>query len=260
MKLSVVILTKNEENNILDCVESVSGLSEIIIVDDYSEDRTLELIKNLNKRNVKIFRNHLNSDFSKQRNFGLSLAKNEWVLFLDADERLSEDLASEISNFEFPPRLRSGRAIPNDIKGFYIKRRDIIWGRKLNYGETGDIKLLRLARKGEGKWVGRVHETWEIKGRVGQLEHELLHYPHQTILEFLEEINYYSTIRAEELAQDGERVWALSIILYPKAKFVLNYFLKLGFLDGLAGLVVALMMSFHSFLVRGKLWLIQNRS
>lgn len=246
--LSVVILTKNEENNILDCIETVLGADEIIIVDDYSDDRTLEIIKNLSKKNIKVFRNHLNRDFSKQRNFGLSAAKNDWLLFLDSDERLSEDLFNEINS----------EIEESTFDGFFIKRRDIIWGRKLTHGETGNIKLLRLARRDDGKWQGKVHEVWDIKGRIGELNNELIHYPHQSISEFLREINLYSSIRAEELKKQGVSVTWLDIILYPKAKFLKNYFLKLGFLDGLPGLVSALMMSFHSFLVRGKLWLLTH--
>ena len=245
-KLSVVILTKNEENNILDCLESIKSLDEIIIIDDYSEDRTLEIVKKFDNE-IKIFKRAVEKDFSAQRNFGLNKASFEWVLFIDADERVSEALASEISNFHFQ--------IPNNVKGFYIKRRDVMWGRELKYGETRNVKLLRLARRDAGRWVGKVHEVWNIDGKIGELDNGLIHYPHQTIREFLSEISLYSSIRAKELHEKRIKVSALDVIFYPKAKFFLNYFLKLGFLDGLPGLIVTFMMSFHSFLVRSKLWL-----
>lgn len=251
--ISVIILTKNEENNILDCLESIREAGEIIVVDDYSEDRTREIIKNFDNK-IKILKHKFNNDFSEQRNFGLNHARFEWILFIDADERVSEALASEI----FQPKA-DGPMIHN-VDGFYIKRRDVMWGRELKFGESGNIKLLRLARKNAGKWVGRVHEAWAVGGRVEELENDLIHYPHQTIREFLREISLYSSIRARELHEKRVKVSALDVIFYPKAKFFLNYFVKLGFFDGLPGLIVALMMSLHSFLVRGKLWLLQNEN
>ena len=97
-KLSVIILTKNEENNILDCLESMVFADEIIVVDDYSEDRTEEVVKNLKNDEIKFYKRKLDNDFSAQRNFGLSKAKNDWVLFLDADERVSTSLREEIKD------------------------------------------------------------------------------------------------------------------------------------------------------------------
>lgn len=245
--LSVIILTRNEENNILDCLEGIKSLDEVIIIDDFSEDRTLELVKSFDSK-IKIFQRKLERDFSAQRNFGLSKVTCEWVLFIDADERVSPDLLSEINS----------AVIENKSDGFLIKRMDIFWDRKLKHGETGSVALLKLARRSAGKWGGKVHETWNVKGRVGELENELIHYPHQSVKEFLKEINLYSSIRADELKQLRQKVSWKDIILYPKIKFLRNYFLKLGFLDGLPGFIIAVMMSFHSFLVRSKLWFLQN--
>lgn len=249
---SVVILTKNEEANILDCLAVLDKVEDIIIVDDFSQDRTAEIIQNLNDKRIRFFKHSLNSDFSEQRNFGLSKAKNEWVLFIDADERVSYELLSEVEevtsskNFSF-------------ISGYEVKRVDTMWGHTLKYGETGNIYLLRLARKNKGEWVGKVHERWNIKGKVGKLKNSLAHYPHPTIKEFLMEIDYYSTIRAEELHRKGVHTNAFLVIAYPKAKFIHNFFIKLGFMDGIPGLVFALIMSLHSFFVRGKLYLLNNK-
>lgn len=248
--LSVVILTKNEENNILDCLESVKDAGEIIVVDDYSEDRTLEIVKKFDNE-IRILKRAVDKDFSAQRNFGLSKATNEWVLFVDADERVSTLLREEIKQKTANNKIR-------EINGYYIKRRDVMWGRELKYGEVGNIKLIRLAKKNAGKWAGQVHETCQVAGKVGDLENELLHFPHRAIRDFLSEISLYSSIRAEELKKAGSQVSVFDIVFYPKVKFFLNYFIKLGFLDGVPGLIVALMMSFHSFLVRSKLWLLQN--
>lgn len=248
--ISAIILTKNEENNIIDCLESVAWCDEIIIVDDYSEDRTLEVVKNFNSR-VKIFKRKLEDNFSAQRNFGLSKATGEWILFIDADEILSNGLRGEIMDF-----LSSKN---EKYDGFYMQRKDVVWNKELRYGETGNIKLLRFAGKDMGKWAGRVHETWNIKGTVGYFKMPILHYPHQNISNFLKEINRYTDLRAKELYDNKVRTNIFQIIIYPKAKFILNYFIKLGFLDGIEGLVFAIMMSFHSFLVRAKLWSYSNK-
>jgi len=250
--ISVIVLTKNEERNIVDCLESLSWCDEIIIVDDNSEDRTLEVAK---KIGAKVFTRNLDNDFSKQRNFGLEKANGDWVLFVDADERVSEALALEIKNLI---RSTGSGQISNKYNGFYIKRRDFMWGKELRYGETGSIWLMRLARKDSGRWIGKVHEEWKIEGKVGRLKNEIIHYPHQSISEFLKEINFYTDLRAKELFEKGLRSNFISILIYPFAKFLSNYFLKLGFLDSIQGLVFASMMSFHSFLVRGKLWYLWN--
>ncbi|MEK7160290.1 MAG: glycosyltransferase family 2 protein [Patescibacteria group bacterium] len=248
--ISVVILTKNEERNILDCLESISWADEIIVLDDNSEDRTLDVIKSLSNKKIKVYSKDLNMDFSTQRNYALSKTTKNWVLFLDADERVSEELREEINTLIINEKSKL------KYNGFYIQRKDIIFGKMLKYGETGSIKILRLARKQAGIWYGKVHEEWKVESKVSELENPLIHYPHQTIDEFLNEINFYTSIRANELYQKGVKTSFKDVILYPNAKFILNYFIRLGFLDGIEGFVFALFMSFHSFLVRGKLWLL----
>lgn len=258
MSVSAVILTKNEEKNIVDCIDSLKWCDEIILVDDNSEDRTIELAE---KAGVKVFKRLLNNDFSGQRNYGLLKAKNDWVLFVDADERVPEALASEIFNFSRGAGSSSAGhfSIFNSYDGFYIKRTDYMWEKELKHGETGNIKLLRLAKRGKGKWRGRVHERWEINGKIGDLKNPIMHSPHQTIKEFLNEINFYTDLRAEELYNQKVKSNWFYIIFYIKAKFFQNYFIKLGILDGIEGFILAMLMSFHSFLVRGKLWLLWHK-
>lgn len=250
--ISVAILTKNEEKNILDCLESVLWADEVVIVDDFSEDRTAEVAKSLSSnKKIKIFQKKLENDFSSQRNYALSKTKYDWVLFVDADEIVSKQLRQEINDL----------LIDNSdkINGYFIKRQDFMWGKKINHGEIGDIKLLRLAKKNAGDWKGKVHEQWIIEGKASELNNALLHYPHQNISEFLKKINFYTTIRANELFGSKVQTSLLEVMVYPKAKFLVNYFIKLGFLDGMEGLIIAILMSFHSFLVRGKLWLLWKK-
>lgn len=244
--VSAVVLTKNEEKNIRECLETLKWCDEIVVVDDYSDDKTVEIAK---KHEAKIFKRRLNNDFASQRNFGLSKAKGDWVLFIDADERVTEVLASEIKN----QKSKSKR----DVDGFFVRRVDLMWGKELKHGET-NVKLLRLAKKEVGKWRRRVHETWDIKGEVQTLANPLYHYPHKTLAEFLADIDRYSTIHAEENLKEGKRASLVKIILWPKLKFLQNYILKCGFLDGGAGFMSAMMMSLHSYLSWGKLWLLQR--
>lgn len=244
--VSVVVLAKNEELTIKACLESVSWADEIIVIDDFSHDKTSAIAEALGAR---VFKHPLQNDFSAQRNFGLEKANGDWILFVDADERVSHSLQYEITTHVNDPM--------NNSKGFYVRRVDTIWGRKVTHGEVGSVTLLRLARKGLGTWKGKVHEVWEIGGKTEKLQHRLDHYPHQSVKAFLTEINYYSTLRAQELFKKRKKTSVQQIIFYPTGKFFISYFWRLGFLDGMPGLLIATMMSFHSFLVRAKLWQLQ---
>lgn len=247
MSLSAVVLTKNSSSILEKCLRSLSWCDEIIVVDDGSIDNTKSIAK---KFGAEVFEHDLDNDFSKQRNFGLKKASGDWILFVDSDEIVAPLLQKEI--IEYTNNLSS------EYKGCYLKRIDTMWEKKLTHGETGNIWFLRLAKKNSGRWSGKVHEVWEVEGKIGKLKNELFHFPHPSIKEFLSKINFYSTLRAKELYEKKTRVSGFDIILYPKAKFYLNYFFNLGFLDGVPGFLVAVLMSFHSFLVRGKLWQLQD--
>jgi len=247
--VSVIILTKNEEKNIGACLDSVSWCDEKIVIDDHSNDKTVEIAR---EKGARVYPRLLENDFADQRNFGIEKAKGDWVLFVDADERVSSALWYEI--------MQHTSDSFDDFAGYYIKREDTMWGMVLKHGETGNIRLLRLAKKDSGKWKGKVHEEWDIRGKTALLKNHLDHYPHQTVTEFLQEINFYTDLRAEELFRKKVKSNWFTILVYTKAKFVSNYVLKGGFLDGLPGLVFALIMSFHSFLVRSKLWLMWQKN
>lgn len=249
MKLSAVVLTKNEEKNIERCLKSLDFCDEIIIIDDYSEDDTLKKIQNL-KHKIQIFQKKLNNDFAAQRNFGLSKASGQWILFIDADEEVTDELKSEIQNLK------------SKNEAYFIKRRDYFWGRELKHGEVSQIRqigLIRLIRKNSGRWMGNVHEVFHTAKNIGQLESFLNHYPHPTLKEFINDVNRYSDIRSEELFNQGTKTNIFEIIFFPFGKFIYNYFLNLGFMDGPAGFTYAFMMSFHSFLVRAKLYQLTNK-
>lgn len=243
--LTAIVLTKNEEKNLRRCLESLGFCNEIIVIDDNSSDKTVQIAKYFN---TKVFQRSLNDDFSAQRNFGLERASADWVLFIDADEEVSRQLAAEIIE----------KIKKEDISGFLFKRKDFIFNQEIKFGETSKVKLLRLAKKNSGEWQGKVHEVWKTKGKTGMMKNKLIHYPHNTVTEFLKEINFYSSLRAQELYGLNQNVNLWQIVVYPVAKFCQNYLLRLGFLDGMPGLIIAMMMSLHSFLVKGKLYLLRK--
>jgi len=244
--ISAVILVKNEEKNLQNCLESIKWCDEILVIDDNSTDKTPEIAKKFGAKGII---HSLNNNFAQQRNFGLAQAKGEWVLFLDADEIISPELKKEIQE----------ETKANQYDGFYLKRQDFFGGRALKYGETANVRLLRLGRKGKGEWRREIHEVWEIKGETEELKNPILHYPHQTLSDFIDHINFHSTLHAQALKKEGVRPSLWRIIFYSKAKFIQNYIFRLGFLDGTPGIIVALMMSFHSFLARGKLYFLWKK-
>jgi len=243
--ISAVVLTRNEENNIITCIKSIEWCDEIIVIDDNSSDSTISKIKELKNKKIQIFSRPLSGNFSGQRNFALEKVKNEWVLFVDADEKLTESLQFEIVN--------TVTSSMDSVTGYFIRRIDIMWGKEIRHGEPSSVKLLRLAKKEAGKWTGNVHEEWKVHGKVGELKNPLLHFPHPDLATFLNEINFYTDLRASELYYKNHKFHISQIVIYPILKFIYNYFFKMGFLDGMPGLIIAITMSFHSFLARGKL-------
>lgn len=249
MTLSAIILTKNEEQKIKKCIESLRFCDEIIIIDDDSSDKTLDIAAKF--KNVKIFKKNLDGNFAAQRNFAIEKASGNWILFIDADEEISQKLEKEI--------IKTTKALEDDNNAYYIKRRDMFWGKELKYGEVYDAAhkgFIRLIKKGRGQWYGNVHEVYYVNsGDVGNLENHLLHHPHANLKSFIDKINFYSSIRADELYEKGKKTNSFEIIFYPFFKFLYTYIVKLGVVDGLKGFVYCFMMSFHSFLVRSKLYM-----
>ena len=242
--LTGVTLARNEAKNLPRCLESLHFCDAILVIDDHSTDSTVKIAK---KYGAKVITHSLNNDFSAQRNYALSQIKSGWTLFIDADEYVTPKLASEIIQ-----KLKNLQH-----HAYLINREDVMWGRHLKHGDS-HTQLIRLGRGGMGHWTGRVHETWNIDGRVGELKNLLFHYPHPTFYDFLKSINFYSTLRARELFDLRQKTNIFQIIFYPVFKFLHLGIWKLGFIDGTPGFISALAMSFHSFLVRGKLYLMSK--
>lgn len=239
--LTAIVLTKNESGNLPGCLRSLYFADSLIVLDDYSSDQTVFIAK---KYHAQVYKHHLSGDFAAAHNYALSLVTSGWVLFVDADEVVPQTLAQEIYQATTQTKYH----------GFYIRRVDNLWGKTLFHGDSSPW-LLRLGLREAGSWVGRVHETWQVTGRTARLRHFLLHYPHPTLTSFINHINFYSSLRAQELFDQGQKPAVWQPVIFPLGKFLYLYIFRLGFLDGLVGFISAGIMSFHSFLVRGKLFL-----
>lgn len=193
------------------------------------------------------------TDYASARNHELAKAKTPWVLFIDSDEQITKELKEEIIH----------AISSNQYDAYYLKRSDQFLGKTLKYGESGNVKFIRLAKKDFGKWVRPVHEVWEPKdiktARIGVLSSPILHHPHTSIATFLDKINTYSTIEAAYRHDLGKKSSLLKIVLYPIFKFFYNYIYLFGFLDGTPGIIMAAMMSFHSYLTWTKLYLLWHK-
>lgn len=244
--LSVVILTKNEEANISKLLASLSLADEILVIDDNSTDKTVSIAEKLG---AKVHKHSLDNNFAAQRNFGLAKANGDWVLFVDADEEVSKELVNEIIQLINNPLIKT--------EGYFLHRQDYLWGKLMTGTEAGRTKLLRLIKKGRGKWARRVHEYITSSVNTGLLKNPLIHNPHPTLREFIKDINYYSSIHAEENYREHKRSSLFKIVFYPILKFLKNLIVLGGYKDGSRGFVVSIMMSLHSFLSWSKLWLIQ---
>ncbi len=245
--VSAVIITRNEEENIRGCLNAVSWCDEIVVVDDHSTDRTLEIASKLG---AKVYKKALGGDFAKLRNFALSKVTSDWAFFIDADEEVSRKLAEEVQR----------ATKKSEYDGYYVSRITIWEGKKLRFGDFIHFSLLRLARTKSGVWEGRVHERWVVDGNIGSLHFPLIHIQRGGVQELLKKINSYSSLRAKELFSQKKKSGFWIIFFFPLSKFILTYFIKLGFLDALPGLLSAIVMSFYTFLVRAKLWLLWHEA
>lgn len=251
--ISLTILTKNEQKNIdknFDWLKDTKTIDEIIVVDDFSTDKTIDVFKSKigNHQKLKTYQRKLENDFSSQHQFTISKSTNNWILWLDADEVPSPSMIEFITNF-FPT---------NHTHAYSFTRQEIFCDHLLNYGQSKQ-KMIRLFNKDKGKFVGKVHEVW-VSYQPKDTNLILFHQSNQNITQILEKINFYTDIRALELFQNKTSTNIFQIIFYPKVKFFQNYIFKLGFLDGVPGIVLSLFMSFHSFLVRAKLWYLYKQS
>lgn len=243
MKITATVITLNEEHNIADALESLSWADEIIVVDSESKDRTVEIARRFTDRvYVKSW-----PGYSAQKNFAAGQASNDWILSLDADERVSKELAGEIE------RLKSGAGPAAAV--FRIPRRTFYLGRWIKHsGWRPDYKL-RLYHRSRALWRGDyVHETLEAHGTVETLRGDLLHYTVRNASEHQLRMDRYTTLAAEQSYSQGKRASLVSLLVSPVAVFLRSYIFKLGLLDGVQGFAIARFAAHYEFLKNLKLW------
>lgn len=225
-------------------LDSLSFADEIIIIVDTPSVIPGYDPESIPSQHLKTFSRPLNNDFAAQRNFALEKAKSDWVLFVDDDEYVGTELAREIKSV-----LTS-----NKFSGFLIPRLDVVFHQPLLHGETGRLKLLRLAHRTRGEFHRSVHEYWKISGRVGELISPLYHRKDHFVSGFMARLIHYGPIDAHSLRLENKPFSWFRLFIYPPAKFKYNYFFKAGFLDGLAGLFQAYLMAVQSLTVRVFQW------
>ena len=225
-RVSVLILAKNEAENLPRCLATVNWANEIIVVvDQASRDQTEAIARCV--ADLVVIRTF--DDFAGQRNAALGLASGDWVFAIDADERATPELASEIRRVTSDPR--------NPHAGFRVPIRSVVLGRPFRYSGTQHDRPLRLFRRSSGRWVGTVHETVDLKGSVGFLSNALQHRTISDMQTFLRKINEYTTLEAITCEREGRRYRATDLTVRPVWTFFKLYLGKQGFRDGLEGFV-----------------------
>jgi glycosyltransferase involved in cell wall biosynthesis len=240
MKISATIITLNEEQNIARAVESLRCCDEILILDSGSTDRTTEIAAKLGVRVIETgWRG-----YSAQKNFAAGQAEHDWILSLDADEALSEQLEAEIWQLKKKGPEYDAYTVPRMAQ--YLGR----W--ILHSGWYPDRKV-RLYDRRRAHWVGEfVHEHVKVDGRAGHLDSNLLHFTCSSLSEHMKTLERYTTLAAEELVSNQRPVGWPQLLFDPPWTFLRSYFFQLGFLDGIEGLAIAYMAAFYTFLKYAK--------
>jgi len=242
VNVSAVLIVKNEQEKILACLESIKGIGEIIIVvDEESSDDTEEI----SRKYADIVVRHKWEGYSAQKNFANSLATKDWILSIDADERVSPQLKAELETVFHE----------NDgsINGYWVPHLDFMFGAWIYHGGWTPQYHLRLFHRTRTQWSGDVHEFPVVEGQTARLKYPLLHFSHDSMEKFLGKLNHYTSIEGQRFDSFG---WLQisKMIFLPPIYFVYRYFYRLGFLDGMRGFVLAVNMSFYRFSAIAKGW------
>ena len=227
-KISALIITLNEAKNIADVIDNLDFADEIIVVDSNSQDSTVEIAEAY--QNV-IVHKHEFENFTKQRNFALSKANHEWILFLDADERIPEVLKHEILE-----TVQSEKT----ADAYYFYRKFMFKSRPLHFSGWQTDKNIRLFKKSKSIYTEErlVHEVLEVDGKVDNLKHHLIHYSYENYASYKKKMLSYASLKAKELFLKGVEPNPYHFIIKPVYKFLYSYIIRLGVLDGRKGMIV----------------------
>lgn len=243
-KLSVTIITLNEESNIRDALESVKWADEIVVVDSGSTDKTVDICREYTD---KVFYNPWPGHIA-QKNLAIEKSTHHWILSIDADERVTPELAGEIKRVLEGPSV-DAYAVPRLV--FYL-------GRWIDHSWYPDYKV-RLFRRDKGRWGGiNPHDKVVVDGKVERLKGDLLHYSYKDIAHHVNTMNSFTTISAREYSKLGKEAGLLDLIFKPAGMFLKKYLLKQGFRDGMPGFIIAVSSAYYVFLKYAKLWELAN--
>jgi glycosyltransferase involved in cell wall biosynthesis len=241
--LSVIVITKNEERNIGECLESVRWADEIVVIDAESTDAT---VAEARKYTQKIFVQPWKG-FGEAKNFALLKCSGDWILWLDADERVTEELRKEIF-------AAIGSARPATA-AFSMPRRANFLGRWIDHCGWYPGRVVRLFRKSAGSFSEqKVHETLEVNGNIRMLRSDLLHYTDPNLEHYYEKFNRYTSLASDELFSNKKSFSLLKLIVNPIWLFLKMYIVRLGFLDGIPGLILSVLSANYVFTKYAKLW------
>lgn len=245
-KLSVVISAYNEEKKIEECLKSALFADEIVFVDNSSIDSTVKIAKRYTSR---VFIRPNKQMLNINKNYGFSKAEGDWILSLDADERVSPELKEEIKSII--EQLNNGT-----ISGFWIPRKNIIFGKWIKHTGWYPDYQLRLIRKGKGRFPEEhVHEMIEVKGETQRLVSPIIHYNYETIFKFVEKlISIYAPNEAEQMLKKGYKFVWQDAIRMPIKEFLSRFFAREGYKDGFHGLMLSMLMAFYHFVIFAIIW------
>jgi glycosyltransferase involved in cell wall biosynthesis len=244
--LSVCIITFNEEDNIRDCLKSVEWADEIVVVDSFSRDRTVDICREFTD---KIIQREWEGHIS-QKTFALESASHDWALCLDADERATPELAAEIQDV-----LRRVRAGEEKFAGYYMPRRVFYLGRWIRHCGWYPDRKLRLIQRAKARVAGvDPHDHFYVDGPAGRLKGDLLHYSYRNLADHMDRINRYTSTAAEQMLKNGVRMPLMRMLIQPPMRALKMYLLKMGFLDGVPGLIASAAGGYYVFLKYAKLW------
>lgn len=248
MKLSVIILTKNEEETIKDCLESVKWVDEIILLDGGSTDKTIEIAKKTGARIVK----QKGDNYSAWRNQGKEEAKGKWILYLDADERITPLLKNEIQSLITDHRPPSA--------AYALPRRNFLLGKELRHGGWYPDHQIRLFKKARlKKWIGELHERPEVDGEIEKLENPMIHFQPDKIEPALKQSIRWSAIEARLLFEtDHPKVTWWRILRMGATTLFERLIKKQGFRDGIEGWIESVYQAFHTIIIYIRLWELQE--
>jgi glycosyltransferase involved in cell wall biosynthesis len=246
--LSVTIITRNEASHIAEALRSVSWADETIVVDAESSDATVEIARRLATHVLVRSWN----GYGDQKNFAAGLARHDWILSIDADERVTPELAANIQ--------RTVGSNPTS-RGYKLSRVTFHLGRWIRSTDWYPDYQLRLYDRRHARWNDRlVHESVTVDGAVGMLTGELQHLPYRDLSHHLATIDRYTSLAARQMHTEGRHASVIDLLLHPPFAFLRNYVLRFGIRDGLPGLIVSLLNSYYVMLKFAKLWELQNNA